>query len=648
MITDKDIILKVKKYKYVSFDIFDTLLKRNVEKPTDIFRYVEKSCIKKYGLSYKGFSKERIDAEKEIRKSNEEVTINDIYKKLGKKYPINDLKNILKEELKLEYKFSTVNLLIKKVFDYCKKSNKKIEIISDIYIPKAHIEKMLRKNGIDGWDNLFISSEFNKTKATGSLYDVVIKKLKVSPNNIIHIGDNKLSDYKNAQKKGFATIYIKTFYNHLKYYNRPVVNLNDKSVRSFLNNNILNIPQDERLGFETMGPLLYGFCMWLSNELEKKNTKNVFFFSRDGWIMKKAFDIVKKSNIKSHYFFASRRSLQVPALAFKQVTYQDYIRRLHWPNKINLRYYIKSLGVEDDIFLEKICQKYNVDKNFYVKKDKLANSTLFEKIFNNEPVFRENARKEYANLKGYINQENLCGDVAMIDIGWHGNMQKNLVDILDLSEIKNNIKGYYIGVSPDENHKDTLKMEGYMFDENKNSDMYDIHHTIISPFEQIFMAPHGSVKKYKLVNGKYQPVLYDYEQDDESSIELLRNYQNGALKFIKLINKDLYEIKVTSHFASYGVLLQFVRPYYTDAIAWGRIQFKDNKITQLIKEENVNYIFHPVKFLENYKSSYWKAGFLKENLKLNINYYRMMRNISNLIRKSKALRKINNRISGSS
>ena len=36
------IIKQIEKYDVVSFDIFDTLLKRNVKKPTDIFRYMEK------------------------------------------------------------------------------------------------------------------------------------------------------------------------------------------------------------------------------------------------------------------------------------------------------------------------------------------------------------------------------------------------------------------------------------------------------------------------------------------------------------------------------------------------------------------------------------------------------------------------------
>ena len=51
---------KIRDYKYVSFDIFDTLVKRNVEEPTDIFSIMEKTV----GL---GFKTKRIEAEKRAR-----------------------------------------------------------------------------------------------------------------------------------------------------------------------------------------------------------------------------------------------------------------------------------------------------------------------------------------------------------------------------------------------------------------------------------------------------------------------------------------------------------------------------------------------------------------------------------------------------
>ena len=74
------IILKLEKYDVVSFDIFDTLLKRNVQNPTDVFRYIEQKN------NLEGFAEKRILAEINARKkkNGNEILLSDIYDELGK------------------------------------------------------------------------------------------------------------------------------------------------------------------------------------------------------------------------------------------------------------------------------------------------------------------------------------------------------------------------------------------------------------------------------------------------------------------------------------------------------------------------------------------------------------------------------------
>ena len=65
------IIKEIENCDIVSFDIFDTLLKRNIENPTDVFRYMEK----KYNKV--GFFQKRIEAEQKarIKKTSREITV---------------------------------------------------------------------------------------------------------------------------------------------------------------------------------------------------------------------------------------------------------------------------------------------------------------------------------------------------------------------------------------------------------------------------------------------------------------------------------------------------------------------------------------------------------------------------------------------
>ena len=56
------------KYEYISFDIFDTLVKRDLERPADVFLVVEKKYQMQTGMAIDGFAEKRITAEKKARK----------------------------------------------------------------------------------------------------------------------------------------------------------------------------------------------------------------------------------------------------------------------------------------------------------------------------------------------------------------------------------------------------------------------------------------------------------------------------------------------------------------------------------------------------------------------------------------------------
>ena len=76
MPTFSELVEKTKDYAFISFVIFDTLLKRNVNNPSDIFDIIQF----KIGNKETQFKKKRIKAEQEARKGKKEVTLNDIYR----------------------------------------------------------------------------------------------------------------------------------------------------------------------------------------------------------------------------------------------------------------------------------------------------------------------------------------------------------------------------------------------------------------------------------------------------------------------------------------------------------------------------------------------------------------------------------------
>ena len=97
---------KIRNAKIVSFDVFDTLLLRNVCRPIDVFEIVENLYSNRYGENIK-FKKLRIDAEKKVRERSKKEDIcfdeiyNYIYSKIGEKSKIFE-----KLELEVEKKRS--------------------------------------------------------------------------------------------------------------------------------------------------------------------------------------------------------------------------------------------------------------------------------------------------------------------------------------------------------------------------------------------------------------------------------------------------------------------------------------------------------------------------------------------------------------
>lgn len=639
MIMDKEnkIIKTIKKYDYVSFDVFDTLLKRNIAQPSDIFKLIQQQGKIKFGSEADNFALERKQSEARLRKEknlSEEITLKEIYQDLNHSYSSKFLNWAYNYELELEMDFANPNYELQGVYEYCVKNNKKIQIITDIYLPKAQIVKMLNKIGISEWDHIWVSSSIKKTKAKGDLFDYVLERLQIKGNQLVHIGDNVVSDYKNPQKRGIRSIKIETYNNNLCYStHRNKESLDDNIITSFMNNNVLSIKENQRVGFETLGPLLYGFNKWLMKELQQSGIDEVFFLSRDGRIIKKAFDLMNNSNIRSHYFYASRRAFQVPTLAYN-LQFSSFIKRVNWPERVSLRYFLKSVGIEKEEELSLICKKYKLPLNFSIQSCNLKSSdNLFRKIFENEKDNIERiAKNEKKLLYEYIEQSGLNGKVAIIDIGWHGNMQMNLVDILKREKIQAEVYGFYMGVDPFINHKEKIRMSGYLFDDERNINLYKKVNNVIDVFEQSFMAPHGSVKKYKNSENKIVPVLYPMEQSNNNNIEFLLNFQLGALEFVKSINGFNRNLDPSLDVSAYGIVKLFTRPRYSDAVDWGHLNFKNIKIQEMVIKTRRNYLIHPRSFLTDYNSSIWKEGFLKQTLKLNLDYYNLIRELGKIKR----------------
>lgn len=633
----------VRNYQNVSFDIFDTLIVRNVQHPTDIFKLVEKDAYKQFNSGVIGFSDKRVKAEKELRNrlytqsrsgkvALEEITYDEIYESLKSDYDQEQLTYLKEKELEYEMLLCAVNEEVLSTYEFCISNGKTVSIISDMYLPAGFLIKMLKKVGITGYHRIVVSSEVGLCKATGSLYRWFLREESISPDQLIHIGDNPNSDIRQAANCGIKTVQVKkTSVNNVHSKLLKSRNIECNVLYSFINNNISRLPAEKRLGFECMGPLLFGFSKWLHDSVRLLGIHDIYFLSRDGQVMKKAFDALysEDKDVRTHYFYASRIALQEPLMSIIQ-SYQDFLSRLHWPPVVNVSYFLKAMGIRDFTIIEKVCQESQITEEYSTKRENLRQDSVFRKLYDiSRLVIHDDAEQKCDCFLEYVKQEHMLGRVAIVDIGWHGNMQRNMNEIFKHFGTGQELYGFYIGVYPDENHSESQYMRGYIFDKDANYSIYDKEKEINTMFEQIFLADHGSVKSYIKDNGRYNASLFEYEQTDEKVIRQLVKYQEGALEFIDMIKPYGTVIDLSGEDAVNNVLDQFINPLYEEVIQWLNVTFKDVDDYKIVIQPRhpIYYIFHPRKLIKEYRNSIWKIGYLKLLLHGDYNYLEISRMI---------------------
>lgn len=197
----------LKSVQIVSFDVFDTLIFRDARLPSDIFDIVGKKVLSANEAT--GFKAVRIQAEKDSKAGKEETTLDEIYDKLTATYGKEKSDRLKETEISTELESCHVNPEALRFFNRLKESGKRIVIVSDMYLSADTIGKILSDAGYNGYEKLFVSSEYGKTKRSGSLYGYAANELGVRTDQILHIGDNLRSDYLSAKKQGLKAMLYK-------------------------------------------------------------------------------------------------------------------------------------------------------------------------------------------------------------------------------------------------------------------------------------------------------------------------------------------------------------------------------------------------------------------------------------------------------
>lgn len=187
----------------ISFDIFDTLVRRTTKTPQDVFDMAEQR-IRAQGEDVP-FAEWRKAAELDQVKLGHFPSFEEIYQQLQRKHHLSDetVERWKTLEWGIEEEVLVVREDVAEAFRYALEQGKCVCLTSDMYFTQEELQRLLEERGLTGWQKIFVSCEHQATKADGALFRFPLEF--ADGRLLLHIGDHPVSDDEMPQRLGIDT-----------------------------------------------------------------------------------------------------------------------------------------------------------------------------------------------------------------------------------------------------------------------------------------------------------------------------------------------------------------------------------------------------------------------------------------------------------
>lgn len=553
-----------------SFDVFDTLISRKVLDPFGIFYRVQERITEDGDFPYifkKSYAQVRNTAEfnvreyysksKDLRKSEAtEVTFDEIFDRLAYVYSlsqdqINKLKSWefeaeLESVIPLKPQIDTVKELLKNKED--------VVLISDMYLPKSFIQKLLFKaDPVLAELPLFVSNEYGVLKTSQLLYLEVYKSIKPYYNydKWVHTGDTDRVDIGPPRKINISARKIskpeyseiqKELIKNLDSYDAYLVTAMQARLCSIHRN-----PYDSFV-ISYVALCFVPYIDWVLRDAARRGYETLYFVSRDGHHLKRIADKIIEArglNFKTKYIYASRRTWRIPSFVHEidDGFWEDYGSFGDIVSKDKL---LSAMDLTESEFCD-IFPSIDLDNiNFYSKREMNSYKELFKSSDEYRTLLLQKAAQEREISNGYLRQA-MDPDENFVIVEYYGRgyTQDCFVNLWrDIVGKDVDVPFYYSrSVLPTANGA-----VRYNFTTNNSKQFF---------IESIFAnMPYKSIQEYKEVDGKYVPVIEDIPYNKELFASMNTLLPVFAYEYAKL---DLLYPEDTDR-----MLYDFVFDYYKE------------------------------------------------------------------------------------
>lgn len=368
-------------------------------------------------------------------------------------------------------------------------------------------------------------------------------------------------------------------------------------------------------GYNCFGPFLFGFARWLKKELTDRGIQKVFFFSRDGYMMQKAFDLLNDTDIVSQYVYFSRKSLRQPLL-HGSTDYEDSLRFLSWERYISAGKLLEYYGF-DEAERDLIAENEGFSLEETVAFDDVKNSSLFAQLYAKlKDQINERSEEQDRLLLEYTEQVGMRGKFAIVDVGWYGNMQRYLEEFMKRHELEVDFEGFYVGILP--KAELTTATHGYLYDADRPKKRKETTCSF-GVVEKLLQGFEGSTSGYEKDQGVVvaKRMSYEYEGDEQVKT-IIADWQSGALDYVKnaLENgESATDSELTKPLIRFGK-----KPSLSDTKLFSFFYNIDGTKVYYTAQKGL-FRYRPKELVHALSDSPWKTGFMKSVFKLPLPYY---------------------------
>lgn len=540
----------IKKYKYISVDLFDTLIFRSVSEPSYIFSIVEYEYNNKHiNGKIKNYREVRLEAERVARRkyADSDVTLELIYSKIPYEYTIRE--ELKKIEEKVEIKNCVPNKPMVELISQCHKNGKIVILTTDMYLSAACIHQILHKIEITP-NYVFISGELGQTKRAGTLFGYILDRLCISENEIIHIGDNLESDIRNAKQYGIESrepIVYPIWLDYSLKNNKYSLGINQMEM--VIANYYRNMKEESelRIGYGVIGPVIYEFCRWVHNKKNELDVDRLCFVAREGYFIEQCYKTMYPQDepiIK--YISLNKNLLRIPMLKVYQgieeiIESMPPKREYSWEQIFSCFGITETAGVVEYIRIK----KYIFDNEDRVSRRKLLNHQYDEILICIKEYTQQKAEEQTEILIEYLKQNDFLGKkTALINNSINGVVQRQLTKIIKKEKINIELIGLQFLCSHKCEKELGEKVHGWLSEAQLPIHYINDFQRDSLLFEHLLFPEEGTAISFRKDKQKVY-IKYDEIGDEAKNSEIVLKIQEAAMQFcVDYMNVAGYPIGV--------------------------------------------------------------------------------------------------------